>query len=70
VGTLVGHGLPPSEMQPSANNQGEISPSDQLYPESITLAEEQTSKFLGVDLKSDLGWTQHIDKIPKKLTTC
>jgi hypothetical protein len=32
----------------------------------ITLAEEQTSKYLGVDLQSDLGWKQHIDKITKK----
>jgi len=34
--------------------------------EVITLAEEQTSKYLGVDLQSNLGWEQHIDKITKK----
>jgi len=37
--------------------------------EGITLAEDQTSKYLGVDLQSDLGWKQHIDKIAKKANT-
>lgn len=46
---------------------GEKSPLQTNYIlKGITLAEEQTSKYLGVDLQSDLGWKQHIDKITKK----
>ena len=32
----------------------------------IKLTEDQTSKYLGVDLQADLAWASHIDRVTKK----
>ena len=38
----------------------------QYQLKGVTLAEEQTSKYLGVDLKANLSWKNHISRVSKK----
>ena len=38
----------------------------QYHLKGVSLAEEQSSKYLGVDLQSNLSWKNHISRITKK----
>ena len=38
----------------------------QYHLKGVSLAEEQSSKYLGVDLQSNLSWKNHISQITKK----
>ena len=40
--------------------------SSQYHLKGVPLAEEQSSKYLGVDLQSNLSWKNHISRITKK----
>ena len=42
----------------------------QYHLEGVSLAEEQSSKYLGVDLQSNLSWKNHISRTTKSPTTC
>ena len=58
--------LHPQKCSVMRNSRARVARTFQYHLEGVSLAEEQSSKYLGVDLQSNLSWNNHISRTTKK----
>ena len=67
MGEDLGNGVPPTEMYSVMHiSRARVARTFEYHLKCVSLAEEQSYKFLGVDLQSNLSCMNHISRITKK----